>query len=197
MFSPAQGKPTTPDPAVASIDRTISVGGRSLPARIYTPKTGTGLFPVVVHCHCGGWVIGSKDVYDGGARGIAKNANTVVVSVDYRLAPENKFPAAHDGAYATYEWALKNAASIRGDPTRVAVAGESAGGNLAVATAMTAKQRGAKMPVAILSVYPIASGDRVGASYVENANAKPLNRAMMAWFFNCADCLQKNAPSIA
>lgn len=108
----------------------------------------------------------------------------MVVSVDYRLSPENKFPAAHDDAYATYEWALRNAASIKGDPTKVAVAGESAGGNLAVATALTAKQRGAKMPVAILSVYPIASGDTVSASYVENANAKPLNRAMMSWFFD-------------
>jgi len=180
----ALGKPTAPDPAVASTDRTISVGGRSLPARIYTPKTGAGPFPVVVYYHGGGWVIGSKEVYDGGARGIAKNANAVVVSVDYRLAPENKFPAAHDDAYATYEWALKNAASIKGDPNKVAVAGESAGGNLAVATALTAKQKGAKMPVAILSVYPIASGDTVSPSYVENANAKPLNRAMMAWFFD-------------
>ncbi|MBA3404561.1 MAG: alpha/beta hydrolase, partial [Gemmatimonadaceae bacterium] len=81
----AMGKPTTPDPAVASTDRTISVGGRSLPARIYTPKTGSGPWPVVVYYHGGGWVIGSKEVYDGGARGIAKYANAVVVSVDYRL----------------------------------------------------------------------------------------------------------------
>lgn len=178
----AQGKSTTPDPAVASADRNISVEGRSLPVRVYTPKTGSGPFPVVVYYHGGGWVIGSKEVYDGGARGIAKNANAVVVSVDYRLGPENKFPAAHDDAFAAYQWALKNAASIKGDPNRVAVAGESAGGNLAVATALTAKQKGTKLPVAIISVYPIAGGDTVSASYTENANAKPLNRAMMTWF---------------
>lgn len=178
----AQGKSTAPDPAVGSTDRSISVGGRSLPVRIYTPKTGNGPFPVVVYYHGGGWVIGNKQVYDGGARGIAKNANAVVVSVDYRLGPENKFPAAHDDAYATYEWALKNAASIKGDPNKVAVAGESAGGGLAVATALTAKQKGAKLPVAIIAVYPIAAGDTVSPSYTENANAKPLSRAMMAWF---------------
>ena len=178
----ALGKSTAPDPAVGSTDRSISVGGRSLPVRIYTPKTGNGPFPVVVYYHGGGWVIGNKQVYDGGARGIAKNANAVVVSVDYRLGPENKFPAAHDDAYATYEWALKNAASIKGDPNKVAVAGESAGGGLAVATALTAKQKGAKLPVAIIAVYPIAAGDTVSPSYTENANAKPLSRAMMAWF---------------
>lgn len=72
-------------------------------------------------------MIANKDVYDGGARALSKMANAVVVSVDYRLGPEHKFPAAHDDAFATYQWALKNAASIKGDPKRLAVAGESAG----------------------------------------------------------------------
>lgn len=177
-----QGKPTAPDPAVSSADRTIPGPGGSLPVRIYTPKTGSGPFPIVVYYHGGGWVIADKNVYDGGARGIAKNANAVVVSVDYRRGPENKFPAAHDDAYATYEWAMKNAASIKGDPNRMAVAGESAGGNLAVATAMAARDKGQPMPKAIIAVYPVASGDTVSPSYVENANAKPLNRAMVTWF---------------
>ncbi|MEJ7758145.1 MAG: alpha/beta hydrolase [Gemmatimonadaceae bacterium] len=194
----AQGKSTAPDPAVGSTDRNISVDGRSLPVRIYTPKAGTGPFPVVVYYHGGGWVIGSKEVYDGGARGIAKSANAVVVSVDYRLGPENKFPAAHDDAYAAYQWAIKNAASIKGDPNKVAVAGESAGGNLAVATAMTAKQKGTKLPAAIIAVYPVAGGDTVSASYTENANAKPLNRAMVPWFVKhyFADPSQTQDPRI-
>jgi len=138
---------------------------------------------VVVYYHGGGWVIANKDVYDGGARALSKLANAVVVSIDYRQGPEHKFPAAHDDAFATYQWALANAASIGGDPKRVAVAGESAGGGLAVATAIMARDKQVQMPVAVVSVYPIAGTDTTTASYVENANAKPLNRAMMSWFF--------------
>ena len=181
-----QGKPTDPTalvPGVTHADRTIAGAAGSIPARVYTPS-GTGPFPVIVYYHGGGWVIGSKEVYDGGARGISKMANAVVVSIDYRLSPENKFPAAHDDAFAAYRWALANAASIKGDPRRVAVAGESAGGNLAVATAMAARDAGVQLPVHVLAVYPIAAGDTTSPSYVENATAKPLNRAMMSWFFD-------------
>ena len=178
------GKSAAPDPSVASIDRTIPGPGGPLPVRVYTPKAGAGPFPVVVYYHGGGWVIANKDVYDGGARALSMMANAVVVSVDYRQGPEHKFPAAHDDAFATYEWALKNAASIKGDPKRIAVAGESAGGGLAVATAIMARDKKIQMPLAIVSVYPIAGTDTMTASYMENANAKPLNRAMMSWFFD-------------
>jgi len=164
------------------VDRTIPGPAGQLPVRIYTPANASGALPVVVYYHGGGWVIASKEVYDGGARALSKMANAVVVSVDYRLAPEHKFPAQHDDALATYEWALKNAGSIGGDPKKVALAGESAGGNLAVATAFQARDKGLQMPVAILSVYPIAQPDTTTASYVTYANAKPLNRAMMGWF---------------
>lgn len=179
-----KGKSTAPDQSVASVDRTIPGPGGALPVRIYTPTSGAGPFPVVVYYHGGGWVIANKDVYDGGARALSKLANAVVVSVDYRQGPENKFPAAHDDAYATYEWTLKNAASIKGDPKRVAIAGESAGGGLAVATAIMARDKKIQAPLAIISVYPIAGTDTNTASYQENANAKPLNRAMMSWFFD-------------
>ena len=178
-----QGKSTAPDPAVASQDRSIQTPGGSLPVRIYTPKSGTGPWPVVVYYHGGGWVIANKEVYDGGARALSKMANAVVVSVDYRQGPEHKFPAAHDDALATYRWALENAASIKGDPKRVALAGESAGGGLAVATAIAARDQKLRMPTAIVSVYPIAGTDTTTPSYVENANAKPLDRPMMSWFF--------------
>ena len=178
-----QGKPTAPDPAVASEDRSIRTPGGALPVRIYTPTSGTGPWPVVVYYHGGGWVIADKAVYDGGARALSKLANAVVVSVDYRQGPEHKFPAAHDDAVATYRWALENAASIKGDPKRVALAGESAGGGLAVATAMAARDQKLQMPTAIVSVYPIAGTDTTTPSYVENANAKPLDRPMMSWFF--------------
>ena len=177
------GKSAAPDPTVAATDRTIPGPAGALPVRIYTPKSVTGPFPVVVYYHGGGWVMANKDVYDGGARAISRLANAVVISVDYRQGPEHKFPAAHDDAYATYVWTLKNAASMNGDPKRIAVAGESAGGGLALATAIMARDKGAQMPVAIVSVYPIAGTDTMTASYVENAKAKPLNRAMMSWFF--------------
>ena len=180
-----QGKDTAPTalvPGVTSLDRTIPGPGGPLPVRIYTPS-GTGPFPVVVYYHGGGWVIANKNVYDGGARSIAKNANAVVVSVDYRLAPEHRFPAQHDDAFATYRWALENAASIHGDPKRMGIAGESAGGNLAVATAIAVRDAKLVMPKAVVAVYPITQPDTTTASYTEEANAKPLNRAMMAWFF--------------
>jgi len=179
-----QGMPTAPDPAVTSVDQMIPGAAGQMPARIYAPKGATGPLPVVVYYHGGGWVIANKEVYDGGARGIAKAANAIVVSVDYRMGPENRFPAAHDDAIAAYEWVVKNAASIKGDPTKIALAGESAGGGLAVATAIAIRDKGGPMPLAIVSVYPIAGTDTKTASYTENAAAKPLNRPMMSWFFD-------------
>lgn len=178
-----EGKPTAPDPAVASIDRTIPGPAGALPVRIYTPKSGSGPWPVVVYYHGGGWVIANKEVYDGGARAISKLANAVVISVDYRQGPEHRFPAAHEDAIATYKWALANAASIKGDPKKVALAGESAGGGLAVATAIAARDMKLQQPTSIVSVYPIAGTDTNTAAYRENANAKPLSKPAMEWFF--------------
>lgn len=185
MVVAKMGKDTTPTalvPGVISVDRQITGAAGQIPARIYTPS-GSGPFPVVVYYHGGGWVIANKQVYDGGARALAKEANAVVVSIDYRLAPEHKFPAQHDDALAAYRWALANAASIKGDPKRVALAGESAGGNLAVATAMGARDAKLQQPTAVVSVYPIAQPDTTTGSYTTYANAKPLNRPMMSWFF--------------
>ncbi len=178
-----QGKPTTPPAGATMTTHTVKGAAGNLQANIYTPD-GTGPFPVVVYYHGGGWVIADRNVYDGGARALAINANAVVISADYRQAPEHKFPAAHDDAVAIYEWALTNAASLKGDPKRIALAGESAGGNLAVATAIAARDRKLAAPLAVVAVYPIAVGDTTTPAYVENANAKPLNRAMMSWFFD-------------
>ena len=180
-----QGKPTTPPPGATLTTRMVTGAAGELPANIYTPD-GPGPFPIVVYFHGGGWVIANKDVYDGGARSLAIGAQAVVVSADYRSGPEHKFPAAHDDALAIYQWALKNASAIKGDAKHIALAGESAGGNLAVATAIAARDKKLPAPLAVISVYPIAMGDTTSASYVENANAKPLNRAMMSWFFDNA-----------
>ncbi len=181
-----QGKDTTPTalvPGVRHSDRMIPGAAGELAARIYTPE-GTGPFPLIVYYHGGGWVIGSKEVYDGGARGLAKHANAVVVSVDYRLAPEHKFPAQHDDALAAYRWAVAHAAELNADPARVALGGESAGGNLAIATAVAVRDAGLAMPLHVLAVYPIAIGETSTPSYTEHAKAKPLNRPMMRWFFD-------------
>ena len=176
------GKSTAPEAVGSVVNRTIPGPGGNLPVRIYTPA-GAGPFPVIVYFHGGGFVIATNDTYDGSARALTNAANAVLVSVEYRKAPEHKFPAAHADAFAAYKWVLANAASIKGDPAQVAIAGESAGGNLAMATAMAARDGGVKIPVHILAVYPIAGNDTNTASYRENATAKPLSRPMMSWFF--------------
>jgi acetyl esterase/lipase len=180
-----QGKDTAPTalvPGDTSSDQTIPGPAGPLPVRIYTPA-GAGPFPVVVYFHGGGWVLADKNVYDGGSRGLAKQANAVVISVDYRLAPEAMFPAQHEDALATYRGAAANAASVKGDPKRLAIAGESAGGNLAIATAIAARDQGLTQPLHVVSVYPIAQAtDLATPSYQDSATAKPLNKAMMAWF---------------
>lgn len=168
-------------PGVTASERTVAGAAGDLPATVYTPA-GAGPFPVVLYFHGGGWVIADRKVYDGGARGLARQANAIVVSVDYREAPEYKFPAAHDDALAAYRWVANNAASLNGDPQRLALAGESAGGNLAVATAVAAHKAGLTAPRHVLAVYPVAQTTTTTASYMKYADAVPLNRAMMLWF---------------
>ena len=139
--------------------------------------------PVVVYFHGGGWVIANTDVYDSSPRALASLTKAIIVSVDYRQAPEHKFPAAHEDSFAAYQWVLENAASFGGDPARIAVAGESAGGNLGAGVSLMARDRKARMPVAELLVYPIAGYDFDTPSYQENATAKPLDKAGMQWFY--------------
>ena len=171
-------------PGVTSRDITVQGATGSLPATLYKPP-GRGTFPVITYFHGGGWVIGDRKVHDRGARGLAKAANAIVVSVDYRRAPEARFPAAWDDAFASYKWVASHAGALGGDPKKLALAGESAGGNLAVATAIAARDAHASMPVAVLAVYPVAqTGSMNTESYIENALAKPLDKAMIAWFLD-------------
>ncbi len=151
-------------------------------ARIYKPK-GNGPFPVLVYFHGGGWVIATLDTYDASCRALTNAANCMVISVAYRQAPEYKFPAAAEDAYAATQWVISNATQLGGDSSRVAVGGESAGGNLAAVTCLIARDRGGKMPVHQMLVYPVTNYAFDTPSYQENANAKPLSRAMMQWFW--------------
>ncbi|MDH0866156.1 alpha/beta hydrolase [Mitsuaria sp. GD03876] len=170
-------------PGVTSVDGTAQGAAGVLPARFFTPD-GPGPFPVVVYFHGGGWVIADKQVYDASARALAKQAQAVVVSVDYRRAPEAKFPAAWDDALAAYRWTIANAARFKGDASRVALAGESAGGNLALATAIAARDAGLQKPAHVLAIYPVTQSSLNTESYLENAVAQPLNRAMVEWFID-------------
>lgn len=178
------GIPPTP-PAVDVSHKVIpGPSPEDILVRIYTPKKGSGPFPVIVYYHGGGWVIANLDTYDASARALAKKSEAIVVSVAYRQAPEHMYPAAHEDAFAAYQWVVENAAEINGDSDRIATAGESAGGNLAVAVPIMAKERDVKLPVHILSVYPIADGDVESPTYDKYANAVPLNRPLMKWFFD-------------
>ena len=175
------GMNTAPEQVASTKDMKVAPGGQMV--RIYTPK-GRGPFPVVVYYHGGGFVLADINTYDASARAIANAADAIVVSAEYRHAPEAKFPAAHDDAFTAYKWVLSHARTFGGDPNRVAVAGESAGGNLAVAVSTMARDAKVKLPVYAVAIYPVAGSDMNTPSYIANTNAKPLNKAMMAWFFD-------------
>ena len=175
---------TKSGPDITTVDATIPAqDGTQLTATLYTPA-GPGPFPGVVYFHGGGWVMGSTQAYDASARALAKGAEAVVISVDYRLAPENKFPTAWDDALAAYKWAATNVGRWRGDPRRLALAGEGAGGNLAISTAIAAVAAGVTRPKAVIAIYPITQTGTGTESYVDSANAKPLNKPMIGWFLN-------------
>jgi acetyl esterase/lipase len=179
-----RGMPTTPGSSVTTQDVPYGSDPKQF-ARIYKPANapaGGKPMPVVVYYHGGGWVIADVATYDAAPRAMSKALNAIVVSVEYRHAPEFKFPAQHDDAAAAYRWTLANAASWGGDPMKIAVAGESAGGNLAVATAIYARDNGLTAPRHIVSVYPIANSSMTLPSRMDSANAKPLNAAMLKWF---------------
>lgn len=176
-------KGNAPPEQIAGVaNRTIPVKGGSVAARIYKPA-GNGPFPVVVYYHGGGWVVGNLDTYDPSARALANYGKVLVVSADYRKGPEHKFPAAHSDAFEVYRWVVTHARTLGGDPKRVAVAGEGAGGNLAAGVAMMARDSNVPRPARQVLIYPIAGHDFNTPSYQQNANAKPLDRATMEWFF--------------
>lgn len=172
-----------PTLGVATSEITIQGAAGTLPARLYRPeRSDRGDLPLVVYFHGGGWVIADLNVYDSTPRAMAKFANCAVLSCHYRQAPEHKFPAAHDDAFAAYQWAIANAASLGADPQNIAVMGESAGGNLAINVAMRARDEGVQAPVHMALIYPVAGADMTNQSYTANATAKPLNKPMMEWF---------------
>ena len=162
-------------------DIVIPGAAGSNPARVYRPQ-GEGPFPLILYFHGGGWVIADLDTYDATPRSIAAQSNAIVVSAHYRQAPEHRLPAAHDDAFAAWRWLVDNAASLGGEPDRIAVMGESAGGNLAINVSIRARETGTRMPLHQALIYPVASNNIVSVSYEENRNARPLSKPMMLWF---------------
>lgn len=186
-----------PDSVDSIEDRAIPGSGGAIPIRIYKPA-GDGL-PMVVYFHGGGWVIGSVETHDGYCRKLANAARAIVVSVDYRLAPEHKFPAAAEDAYAATRWASEHASEIGGDAGSLVVAGDSAGGNLAAVVSLMARDRGGPSIGLQVLIYPITDCDFGTASYREFADDYFLTRDAMIWFCEhyCAADTDRDNPYLS
>jgi len=170
--------------SIARVENSMVPGpAGDIPIRIYTP-VGTAPFPVLVYFHGGGWVIGNLDTHDGVCRSLANRVGCIVVSVDYRLAPEHPFPAAPEDCYAATRWVAEHAATVGADRGRIAVGGDSAGGNLAAVVALMARDRGGPKLVHQLLIYPATDADFETRSCRENAEGYFLTRADMVWFWN-------------
>ena len=180
MLATAAGEPEP----VAKVENHIVPGpAGDIPLRLYTPE-GRGSLPVLVFFHGGGWVIGNLETHDAVCRLLTNRARCLVASVDYRLAPEHPFPAAAEDAYAATRWVARSAATIGGDPARVAVGGDSAGGNLAAVVSLMARDRGGPSLVHQLLVYPATDAPGETGSYRDNAEGYFLTAAAMRWFWN-------------
>jgi acetyl esterase len=164
------------------VNRTVPGLAGEIPVRVYTPA-GAAPLPVVVYFHGGGWVIGDLEVVDRPCRLLASAAGAIVVSVDYRLAPEHRYPAAFDDCYGATAWVAEHAGELGGDPGRLAVAGDSAGGNLAAAVTLAARDRGGPPLAAQLLVNPVTDFNFGTESYRENREGYLLSKASMIWFW--------------
>ena len=172
-------------PAIAGVvNRDMQGPGGSLGLRIYTPE-GRGPFPLMVFFHGSGFVVCSLDTHDAMCRNLCAGAGCVVVSVDYRLAPEHRFPAAPDDCLAATRWAAANAAALNADPGRIMVAGDSAGGNLAAVTALRIRDEGGPALIGQMLIYPVTDYHQPPRpSMIENAEGYGLTREGMIWFWN-------------
>jgi acetyl esterase len=178
-----------PPAKIAAVREQTIVGpgdgpGRQLRIRIYTPL-GTGPFPLLVFCHGSGFVLCSLDTHDGMCRNLCAGAGCVVASLDYRLAPEHKFPAGIDDCLHATRWAAAHAPDIGADPTRIAIAGDSAGANMAAVTALRLRDEGGPVLCGQLLLYPVTDYYTPGTpSYDENGEGYGLTRETMKWFWD-------------
>ncbi len=173
---------TTPEPILHVENRTIAGSGGDIAVRVYRPSDAPSL-PVIVYLHGGGWVLGSIGDYDGILRPVANSTGAIIVSVDYRLAPDHRFPAALDDAWTATKWVAAHAAELGGDPARVAVMGDSSGGNLATVVALMARDVGEPDLVLQVLLYPVVDEEFTSGSMIENATGYLLETERMRWFF--------------
>lgn len=175
----AAPKPDLPEIPVAHVeDRKAG----DVPVRVYRPEHADPL-PVVVFFHGGGFIIGGLDSHDRLCRSLSSQSGAIVISVDYRLAPEHPFPAAPEDARTALHWAHENAAELGGDPDRLMVAGDSAGGNLAASVCLYARDHGGPPISGQLLIYPVIDARQDSGSYTEHAEGGFLSATAMAWFW--------------
>jgi acetyl esterase len=182
-----------PEDVVAVADRRIAGPAGALPLRVYCGP-GAGARPLYVYAHGGGWVTGSLDSHDRVCRILANRLAAHVVAVDYRCAPEHVFPAALDDVDAAWRWTVAHAAELGADPARLAVAGDSSGGNLVAALALRLRARGDAQPVQQLLLYPALDAAADAPSYAEFATGHNLTAAQMRWYW---DAYRAGAPAAA
>jgi acetyl esterase len=176
-------KPDEGEPEPVGTIRDLRIPGPvgEIPVRVYTPE-GNGPFPGLVYFHGGGWVLCDLDTHDVVCRAIARRAPAVVVAVDYRLAPEHKFPAAVEDAFAATRWVSQNATRLNIDRRRIAVGGDSAGGNISAVVSLKSRQSGPNIALQVL-VYPVTNLSSFDTtSYREFAEGYHLTRSEMEWF---------------
>ena len=176
-----------PRPAdVKVMDRTIPGPAGELPVRLYRPASAPAdaLLPALVYAHGGGWVFGNLDSHDVLCAQLALEAGIAVFHVDYRLAPEARFPGAFDDVVAALQWVAANGASVGIDPTRLAIGGDSAGGNLAAAVALWARDNGGPKLLMQLLAYPVTDAVARTESYRHFEDGYGLNAVTMEWFFD-------------
>ena len=171
-----------PQPVAKTDDRRIAGPDGEIALRIYTPRPSDAPLPVLVWLHGGGHVVGSLGSYDALCRMLSRSADCIVVAVDYRLAPEHKFPAGVDDCFAALQWAGAHAADFGGDARRIAVGGDSAGGNLAAVCAILARDAGAPPLAFQLLVYPRTAPDEESPSHHAFADGYLLTRKVIFWF---------------
>ncbi len=180
-----RAQPAMPsEPVGTVINRTVPGPAGGIGVRIYWPTATSALLPVIVFAHGGGFVFCDLDSHDELCRAMTNGVGAIVVSVDYRLAPESPWPAAVQDVYAVTDWAARHAGELGGDPTRLVVAGDSAGGNLAAVTALLARDRGGPAIAGQLLVYPVIAADFTTASYRDYGTGYYNTAAAMAWYWD-------------